>query len=107
MNRVGKRGFKMVANQWMRDQKRCGDGLNFMRWLYKPGLFRRALWPIVKIGMLRRKDLSDGRVVHRMPFRKSLKRDSWDPSIEAERVREQWKSTRSKGGDVSFKESDA
>ena len=107
MNRVGNRGFKMVANQWMRDQKRCGDGLNFMRWLYKPGLFRRALWPIVKIGMLRRKDLSDGRVVHRMPFRKSLKRDSWDPSIEAERVREQWKSTRSKGGAVSFKESDA
>jgi flavin-dependent dehydrogenase len=106
MNRVGNRGFKMVANQWMRDQKRSGDGLNFMRWLYKPGLFRRALWPIVKIGMLRRKDLSDGRVVHRMPFRKSLKRDSWERSIEAERVREQWKSTRSKGGAESFKESD-
>ena len=107
MNRVGNRGFKMVANQWMRDQERSGDGLNFMRWLYKPGVLRKALWPIVKVGMLRRKDLSDGRVVHRMPFRKSLKRDLWDPSIEAVRVREQWKSTKIKGGSVSFKESDA
>ena len=107
MNRVGNRGFKMVANQWMRDQDRSGDGLSFMRWLYKPGIFRRALWPIVRIGMLRRKKLSDGRVVDRMPFRNSLKRDSWNPSIEAERVREQWKSTRRKGGSVSFKESDA
>ena len=107
MNRVGDRGFKMVANLWMRDQDRSGDGLSFMRWLYKPGIFRRALWPIVRIGMLRRKKFSDGRVVDRMPFRNSLKRDSWNPSIEAERVREQWKSTRRKGGSVSFKESDA
>lgn len=107
MNRVGDRGFKMVANQWMRDQKKKGDGLSFMRWLYKPGLVRRALWPIVKIGMLRRKVLTDGRTVHRMPFRRPLKRDSWEPSVEAVKIREHWKSVRKGGGTLSFKESDA
>ena len=107
MNRVGDRGFKMVANQWMRDQKKRGDGLSFMRWLYKPGLVRRALWPIVKIGMLRRKVLTDGRTVHRMPFRRPLKRDSWESSVEAVKIREQWKSVRKGGGTLSFKESDA
>ena len=106
MNRVGDRGFKIVANRWMRDQKRKGDGLSFMRWLYKPGLIRRALWPVVKIGMLRRKVLSDGRVVHRMPFRKPLNRDIWEPSERARKIREEWKSVRKGGGTLSFKESD-
>ena len=107
MNRVGDRGFKIVANQWMRDQKRKGDGLSFMRWLYKPGLIRRALWPIVKIGMLRRKVLSDGRIVHRMPFRKPLNRDIWEPSERARAIREEWKSVRKGGGTLSFQESDS
>ncbi|MEC8874766.1 MAG: NAD(P)-binding protein, partial [Candidatus Thermoplasmatota archaeon] len=71
MNRVGNRGFKMVARYWMRDQRRKGDGLAFMRWLYKPGLGRKIIWPIVRLGMLRRKQLSDGRTVYRMPFRKA------------------------------------
>ena len=106
MNRVGDRGFKIVANRWMRDQKKKGDGLSFMRWLYKPGLIRRALWPVVKIGMLRRKVLSDGRVVHRMPFRKPLNRDIWESSERAKEIREEWKSVRKGGGTLSFKESD-
>ena len=107
MNRVGDRGFKMVANQWMRDQKKKGDGLIFMRWLYKPGLFRRSLWPLVKFGMLRRKDLPDGRVVYRMPFRKALKRDKWEQGMEAKEIGEQWKSVQRSGGNLSFKDSDA
>ena len=107
MNRVGDRGFKIVANQWMRDQRRKGDGLSFMRWLYKPGLIRRALWPIVKIGMLRKKILSDGRVVHRMPFRKPLNRDIWEPSERARKIREEWNSVRKGGGKLSFQESDS
>mgnify|MGYP003322559229 CR=1 FL=1 len=107
MNRVGDRGFKMVANMWMRDQKRNGDGLNFMRWLYKPGLIRRALWPMVKIGMLRRKVLPDGRIVHRMPFRKSLNRDIWEPSERARKIREEWKGVRKGGGTLSFQESES
>tara|TARA_B100000214_G_scaffold366970_1_gene336563 strand:+ start:529 stop:1752 length:1224 start_codon:yes stop_codon:yes gene_type:complete len=106
MNRVGDRGFKMVANQWMRDQKRKGDGLKFMQWLYKPGLARKALWPIVKIGMLRKKELQDGRIVHRMPFRSALKRDVWKRSERAEEIRDQWKSTRIGGGNISFRDSE-
>ena len=106
LNRVGDRGFKLVANYWMRDQRKKGDGLAFMKWLYQPGILRRALWPITRIGMLKKNKLGDGRIVHRMPFRKSLKRDSWEQSIEAELVGNQWKSIQKSGGSLSFSESD-
>jgi len=107
MNRVGDRGFKLVANHWMRNQRKKGDGLIFMRWLYAPGPLRLMLWPIVKAGMLRRKQLKDGRMVSRMPFRDSLSRDSWEPSPQAEEIAAQWESIRKGGGSVSFGESDA
>ena len=54
MNRVGDRGFKIVARYWMRDQKRKEDGLRFLKWVYQPGIIRKSLWPIVKMGMLAR-----------------------------------------------------
>ena len=107
MNRVGDRGFKMVANHWMRDQEKKGDGIAFMRWLYNPGLGRRVLWPLVRLGMLRRKQLKDGRMVHRLPFRKSLARDVWEPSARAEEIGAQWDAIRRGGGKISFRESDA
>lgn len=107
MNRIGDRGFKMVARHWMRDQARKGDGLVFMKWVYQPGLLRRALWPIVRIGMLRRKQLKDGRMVSRMPFRKALSRDVWEPSQKAEEIGKQWKAIQRGGGGVSFSETDA
>ena len=107
MNRIGNRGFKMVARYWMRDQARKGDGIAFMKWVYQPGLFRRALWPIVKIGMLRRKQLADGRMVSRMPFRKALSRDVWEASPRAEEIGVQWKSQQRGGGHTSFSENDA
>ena len=107
MNRVSNRGFKMVATHWVRDEKRHGDGLHFMKWVYQPGLFRRALWPIVKIGMLRRKQLADGRMVSRMPFRKALSRDVWEASPRAEEIGVQWKSQQRGGGHTSFSENDA
>ena len=107
MNRVGDRGFKMVANHWMRDQEKKGDGMAFMRWLYNPGLGRRVLWPLVRLGMLRRKQLKDGRTVYRLPFRKSLARDVWEPSARAEEIGAQWDAIRRGGGKISFRESDA
>ena len=107
MNRVGNRGFKFVANYWMRDQERSGDGLRFMNWLYKPGFFRRALWPFVRIGMLRKKKLKDGRDIRRMPFRTSLSRDRWEPSDRALEIAEEWKSVQRTGGNLSFSESEA
>ena len=96
----------MVANYWMRHQARKGDGLEFMKWVYKPGIFRRALWPIVRLGMLRRKRMDDGRIVSRMPFRKSLSRDIWEPTVRAEEIGQQWKQIQRGGGAISFSESD-
>ncbi len=107
MNRVGNRGFKMVARYWMRDQRRKGDGLAFMRWLYKPGLGRKIIWPIVRLGMLRRKQLSDGRTVYRMPFRKALNRDAWEPSARAVEIGNQWKSNQRREVKQTFGEVEA
>lgn len=107
MNRVSNRGFKMVATHWVRDEKRHGDGLHFMKWVYQPGIFRRALWPVVKFAMLRRKQLKDGRMVSRMPFRKSLSRDVWEPSTRAIEIGEEWKSIQRGGGLTSFAENEA
>ena len=106
MNRIGDNGFKMVARYWMRDQRKKGDGLEFMRWVYTPGIFRKMLWPVTKLAMLRRKKLADGRMVTRMPFRKSLRRDSWEESDRAVEISEQWKVIKKSGGAVSFPDSD-
>ena len=106
MNRIGDNGFKMVARYWMRDQRKKGDGLEFMRWVYTPGIFRKMLWPVTKFAMLRRKKLADGRMVTRMPFRKSLRRDSWEESDRAVEISEQWKVVKKSGGAVSFPDSD-
>jgi len=106
MNRIGDNGFKMVARYWMRDQRKKGDGLEFMRWVYTPGIFRKMLWPVTKLAMLRRKKLADGRIVTRMPFRKSLRRDSWEESDRAVEISEQWKVVKKSGGAVSFPDSD-
>ena len=107
MNRIGDRGFKLVARYWMRDQKKNGDGLNFMKWVYQPGFLRKSLWPLVKLSMLRKKKLKDGRLVYRMPFRKPLKRDLWDPSEKANYIGEQWNEVRKGGASLSFSESDS
>ena len=106
MNRIGDNGFKMVARYWMRDQRKKGDGLEFMRWVYTPGIFRKMLWPVTKLAMLRRKKLADGRMVTRLPFRKSLRRDSWEESDRAVEISEQWKVVKKSGGAVSFPDSD-
>ncbi len=106
MNRVGDRGFKRVAVHWMKNQQKKGDGLVFMKWLYQPGIIRRALWPFVRFGMLRKKQLKDGRIVHRMPFRKSLKRDVWQPSPRAIEIGEEWKMIHKSGGATSFETTD-
>ncbi|MDP6906497.1 MAG: NAD(P)-binding protein [Candidatus Thalassarchaeaceae archaeon] len=102
LNRVGDRGFKRIANYWMKNQTKNGDGLVFMKWIYQPGIFRKSLWPLVRLGMLRKKKLKDGRRVLHMPFRKSLKRDNWEPSTRAEEIGAQWKTHRKSGGSTSF-----
>ena len=56
--------------------------------------------------MLEKDPKSMGRGVRRMPFRKALKRDDWEPSLEAMAIKDKWKKIRSSGGKVSFSESD-
>jgi flavin-dependent dehydrogenase len=106
LNRVGDRGFKQVTRHWMKDQKKRGDGLVFIEKLYRPGLVRKALWPFVKLGMLRKIKLDEGRTARRLPFRKSLRRDIWIESDAAKQVAEQWREVRVSGGVVSFAEDD-
>ena len=107
LDRVGDRGFKRLANYWMKHQQRNGgDGLLFIERIYQPGLIRRLLWPITKIFLLRKTKYSDGRVGRRMPFRKPLKRDNWAMSNRAKEISEEWKKIRASGGNVSFSESD-
>ena len=49
LDRVGDKGFKRIANYWMKHQrKNSGDGLLFMEQIYRPGIIRRLLWPFTK-----------------------------------------------------------
>ncbi len=107
LDRVGDRGFKRLANYWMRHQKKNnGDGLVFMERIYRLGLIRRLLWPLTNRILLKKIKFSDGRTGRRMPFRKSLKRDQWEMSERAKEISAEWKKIRSSGGKVSFTESD-
>ena len=107
LDRVGDRGFKRLANYWMKHQKKNnGDGLVFMERIYRLGLIRRLLWPLTNRILLKKIKYSDGRTGRRMPFRKSLKRDQWEMSERAKEISAEWKKIRSSGGKVSFTESD-
>jgi Mg-chelatase subunit ChlD len=57
--------------------------------------------------MLRRKQMDDGRTVSRMPFRKPLARDVWEPTKQAEEIGQQWKEIQRGGAGISFTETDA
>ena len=102
MNRVGDKMFQRVADRWMKSQKKNGDGLPFVSWLFRPDLFRRILWPFVRLGMMETTRTADGRKIWRLPFRKALKRDNWEQSAAAAEVSQRWNATRKGGGKVSF-----
>ena len=102
MNRVGDRAFKIMCNSWMRSQKRHSDGLIWIGKLFRPTIFKRILYRVVSLFMLKKDPKSMGRGIRRMPFRKGLKRDDWKPSEAAELVAKQWKNIRSQGGKTSF-----
>tara|TARA_B100000902_G_scaffold16583_1_gene19901 strand:- start:3422 stop:4672 length:1251 start_codon:yes stop_codon:yes gene_type:complete len=107
LDRIGDRGFKWLANYWMKHQrKNGGNGLLFMEQIYRPGIIRRVLWPFTNRILLKKTKYSDGRKGRRMPFRKALKRDKWEMSKRGKEISEEWKEIRSSGGKVSFSESD-
>jgi hypothetical protein len=88
----------------MKDQKKRQDGLPFIGWLFRPDLFRWLVYHLAAKWMLKKVDVADGRVIHRLPYRKALKRDIWDPSEEALAVGNEWKLSRKVGGRESFSE---
>ncbi len=102
MNRVGNRTFKLMCNNWMRSQKRHGDGLVWVSKLFRPSLFKRMLYPIVSPFMLKSDPKAMGRGVRRMPFRPALKRDWWEQSPEAKAVGERWDNVRRSGANTTF-----
>ena len=102
MNRVGDRTFKLMCNNWMRSQKKHGDGLVWVSKLFRPTLLKRILYPIVSPFMLKSDPKAMGRGVRRMPFRPALKRDWWEQSSEAKAVAEKWTNVRRSGAKTSF-----
>ena len=104
MNRVGDRTYKVMCNRWMKSQRKRGDGLIWIGKLFRPSILKRIIYTFSNKFMLRKDPNSMGRGVRRMPFRKALKRDYWEPSNEANLVKEQWNNVRKSGGKTSFKE---
>ena len=104
MNRVGNRAFKRISVSWMKDQKKRQDGLPFIGRLFRPDLFRGLVYHLAAKWMLKKVDVVDGRVIHRLPYRKALKRDIWGPSEEAIAVEKEWKRSRKVGSTKSFSE---
>ena len=104
MNRVGDRTYKVMCNRWMKSQRKRGDGLIWIGKLFRPSILKRIIYTLTNKFMLRKDPNSMGRGVRRMPFRKALKRDNWEPSDEANLVKEQWNNVRKSGGKTSFKE---
>lgn len=108
MNRVGDRAYKSVAKYWMKNQKKHGDGLIFMEKVYNWGILRRVIFFFANLVMLKKTSTKDGREMRRMPFRKALKRDVWEPSERAVEIGNEWKEIRREGGKISFsKDSDS
>ena len=105
MNRVGDKTFKFMCNSWMKDQARRKDGLVWIGKLFRPTIFKSALYRIVNPFMLKKDPKAHGRGVRRMPFRKALKRDIWEQSKEAKEIGERWDLIRKSGGTTSFTES--
>lgn len=104
MNRVGDRAFKRISKYWMKHQKKHGDGLIFMEKIYKWGVLRKFIFIFANMLMLKKHISKDGRKMRRMPFRKRLKRDTWEPSERAVEIAEEWDKIKRKGGKVSFSE---
>tara|TARA_B100001079_G_scaffold259057_1_gene257860 strand:- start:1300 stop:1596 length:297 start_codon:yes stop_codon:yes gene_type:complete len=88
----------------MKDQKKREDGLVWIGKLFRPTIIKSLIYSIVNPFMLKKDEKSMGRGVRRMPFRKALKRDDWEPSREAKAVKEQWNFIRKGGGKTSFAE---
>ena len=80
----------------MKNQKKHGDGLIFMEKVYNWGILRRVIFFFANLVMLKKTSTKDGREMRRMPFRKALKRDVWEPSERAVEIGNEWKESETK-----------
>jgi flavin-dependent dehydrogenase len=104
MNRVGNRAFKQIAVNWYKNQTKRQDGLPYIANLFRPDLKRKIIYHLFGKHMLKKVSTDDGRTIHRLPYRNARKRDVWEPSEGAQKVREQWRQVRREGGATSFDE---
>ena len=104
MNRVGNRTFKRMYRQWMKDQKKSGEGLRWISKLFRPTILKTTLFYFIQPFMLEKDKTAMSLGVRRMPFRKAKPRDMWEPSEDAMSVKKRWDDHRKKGGHVSFQE---
>jgi hypothetical protein len=72
--------------------------------VFKPTIFKRVVYHLTNRFLLRKSRKVKGKGIRRMPFRKALKRDWWEPSPEAVAVGERWDSIRRSGGNASFED---
>jgi flavin-dependent dehydrogenase len=77
-NRIGDRGYRWVIKRWLARQRRTGDGLTFVRELYRTSFFRQALLLPVTLMMLEPYKSSEGFRGRRLAYRAALRRDGWD-----------------------------
>ena len=92
--------FKRMCVNWMKDQKRSGNGLRWIGRLFRPTLLKRFVFRLTAPFMLKR-GKGPTRPL-RLPFRNAKARDQWEPSEEALQVKARWESARRGGGHVSF-----
>ncbi len=104
MNRVGDKTFKFMCKSWMKDQNKKGDGSLWIGKLYRPKLYKTAIYYLINPFILKKDPKAHGRGVRRLPFRKALKRDIWTQSEEAQKIAERWDLIRRGGGTTSFSE---
>ena len=100
MNRVGDRTFKRMCLQWMRDQKRSGDGLRWIGKLFRPSLFKRLVFRLTSPFMLKRMEGPT------RPLASALPESKTEGYVGAERGslggQGRWEAVRRGGGHVSF-----
>ena len=92
-NRIGNRGYRFVIKRWLSRQAATGDGLAFVRELYQPSITRWFLHPF-SLAMLKSSTTPEGFKLRRLPYRRALRRDQWQPSPDALKVRERWRQCR-------------
>lgn len=86
LERLGQRGMAAVTRLWLRQQRRSGDGLAFLAWLYRGSPALRLLNRVVGGFVLEPVRRDDGRTIRICNARPAVARDRWPRSVAGRRV---------------------